>query len=414
VEVPCTFSVEAALSPAISTVGIVTWSTTLSSLTSAQIRFGLPSTGPTMTAPVDLTQPGYRTLLLGMKASQTYLFRIVATGSDGTCTSPNYAMVTGPMAANVPTPVVTNMNPAAHARGFIVTSSGIAGNWSYILDADGDPVWWSTGPQASSRAAMSWDGQDLYVMALNVQNAGGEVWRMSMDGMTSEKLAGLETAHHDLTAIPGGIATLLWNTPGLDAHCSLVERSASGELTTVIADLNDVYNSNTFHANAVHYYPQDDSYTISDRNPNLFVKVTRRGQLVWQFGGTNPKDQSKFFSGAAWQVNHGHQLLPSGNFLFFNNGSIATGVAGLSNAREYQLDMATMKATLVWSYAADKINSMVLGDVQRLPNGNNLVTFSSMGAIHEVAPNGQLVMSLKASQFGYATWRETLYGPPPR
>jgi hypothetical protein len=113
-------------------------------------------------------------------------------------------------------------------------------------------------------------------------------------------------------------------------------------------------------------------------------------------------------------VNHGHQLLPSGNFLFFNNGSIATGVAGLSNAREYQLDMATMKATLVWSYTAEKINSMVLGDVQRLPNGNTLVTFSSMGAIHEVAPNGQLVMSLKSNQFGYATWRDTLYGPPPR
>jgi hypothetical protein len=186
-------------------------------------------------------------------------------------------------------------------------------------------------------------------------------------------------------------------------------------MTTVVADLSTIYNStpNTFHANAIHYYPSDDSYTISDRNPNLFVKITRKGQLVWQFGGTNPKDAAKFFQvqGATWQVNHGHQLLPNGNFLFFTNGAM-TG--GTSSAREYQLDMSSWTATSVWTYQASGVNSAVLSDVIRLPNGNTLVTFSLAGQMHEVDSTGKLVMTIKTTSFGYSEFRESLYGQPPR
>jgi hypothetical protein len=58
--------------------------------------------------------------------------------------------------------------------------------------------------------------------------------------------------------------------------------------------------------------------------------------------------------------------------------------------------------------------SLILGDVQRLGNGNTLVTYSTKGVIAEVSPAAALVQTLTyaSSQFGYATFRETLYGPP--
>ena len=87
---------------------------------------------------------------------------------------------------------------------------------------------------------------------------------------------------------------------------------------------------------------------------------------------------------------------------------------GMSQALEYRLDTTAWTATRVWSYQASGINSPVLGDAQRLPNGNTLVTYSQDGNMHEVNATGQLVMSLKASSFGYADFRESLYGPPPR
>jgi hypothetical protein len=248
----------------------------------------------------------------------------------------------------------------------------------------------------------------MYMMALNVMNTNaGNIQSVAMDGTGNTSLAGVTTSHHDLTPIPGGFATMLWNKSGTDAPCSLVERAeATGQFTTVVADMGTVYNSTTFHSNSVHYYATDDTYTVGDRNPSLYVKLTRAGQLVWQFGGSNPKDQSKFFTGVpTWSVNHGHQLLSDGTFIFFNNGA--------NEAWGYTLDTTKMTATKILGYTASGATSNVLGDVQRLPNGNYLVTFSVGGQIHELSPSGTLVAKFTSSSFGYAEFRESLYGQPP-
>ena len=248
---------------------------------------------------------------------------------------------------------------------------------------------------------------------LNVDNAGGEMRKVAMDGTGNMVVTGLDKGHHDFTPLPdGGIALCLWNTTGMDAHNSVVERSASGQMTTIVADVNTLYNSTSFHPNAIHYYYSDNSYTISDRNVNLFVKITRSGQLVWQLGGSNPKGQAFTISGGTWMVNHGHHLLANGNFLFFSNGPFNGNPP--SQALEYSLNTTSWTATRVWSYQASGVNSAVLSDAQRLPNGNTLVTYSVPGTIHEVSPTGQLVMSLDTASLGYAEYRDSLYGPPLR
>jgi hypothetical protein len=305
------------------------------------------------------------------------------------------------------------MNAASHAKGFIVTSSGISGTGAWIYDSDGAPVWWSTGPSGTSRIQMSWDGSKMYMMALNVQNTGaGAVKIVDMDGNNATMASGMTTSHHDMTAIPGGFATLLWNTSGVDAPCSLVERADSGTMKTVIANMNTVYNSSTFHTNSIHYYPSDDSYTLGDRNPNMYVKVTRAGALVWQLGGSNPKDMTKFFSGTGtWMVNHGHHLTPDGTFYLFNNGS---GSGGSSTVRGFKLNTTSMTATSAFTYMGSTVSSMVLGDVESLPNGNILVTASTTGQITELTTSMQVVATFKTNAFGYSEYRDSLYGPPPR
>jgi hypothetical protein len=407
--VPCDISAELALSPAIPTVGIVTWTTTLPEVTRAEIQFGRASVGASeYVAPVDLTQPGYRTLLLGMKGSTTYLVRVVATNAQGACASPDYPITTGPVPASVPAQSVATDGISPRARGFIVTSSGLTGSSAFILDTDGAIVWWAKAPNSPSRAHLSWDGTQMMMMALNVKNLdAGDVEILGMDGTGQTAIDGFTTSHHDLTAIPGGFATFLWNRSGADAPCSLVEwHQRTGEVTTIVSDLGSLYNSNNFHPNAIHYIPADDTYTIGDRDPSLFVKLSRTGSLIWQFGGSNPKDPSRFFTGVPpWAVNHGHHLLPDGTFLFFNNTP--------NEAWQYALDTTTMSATLTWHYAAGGATSGVLGDAQRLPNGNNLITFSTSGQIHEVDPTGKLVARFTSPSYGYVEFRQSLYGPPP-
>ena len=379
----CTITATSTLGT-IPTVGIVTFTTSATGVTAAEIRFGLVSTGPTMTAPVDLTQASYRTLLLGMKGSSDYVYRIVVTSSAGTCASQDYTVTTGAVPSSVTRPTTVIMNASAHFKGFLVTttpnSSGTSGSSALIYDADGDPVWWATAPDQASRAQISWDGSKMYAMSLNVQNAGaGRINIVNMDGSGATVVSDMTASHHDMTAIPGGLATLMWNATGVDAPCSLVERADDGTKTTIVADMTSVYSSpnNRYHTNSVHYYPADNTYTLGDRNPSMYVKVTRAGQLVWQFGGGSAKDPSKFFSGVpTWMVNHGHHLRADGSFILFNNGSSLDASAVV---RAFKLNTTDMTATSTLTYMAG-IASLVMGDAQFLPSGNILVTFSRSGA----------------------------------
>jgi len=225
-----------------------------------------------------------------------------------------------------------------------------------------------------------------------------------MDGLTVEdKLSGLTGGHHDFTVTPGGniVAIVHQN------ECSgIVERTPSGEITTIVADIHSLYEPMAdCHPNSIHYHPEDESFTLSDRNPDLFVKISRTGELEWQFGGANPLAPVHYRG--TWNVNHGHHLLPNGHFLFFNNG----GAVRESPVLEYEL--TEPEATLVWSYTADYASG-TLGDVQRLPNGNTLITYSNAGLVREIDSDSQLVQELSLPSVGYVEHRTSLYGPPPR
>ena len=123
----CSFSIEAQISPKIAEVGIVAWSTTFADVRSAHIEFG-ETTAYGMKAPVDLASPGYRTLLLGMRSSETYHFRVVATASSGACASEDQTMTTGALPSSLPkTTVRTAGTAVAPSEGSVHV--GHAGRW---------------------------------------------------------------------------------------------------------------------------------------------------------------------------------------------------------------------------------------------------------------------------------------------
>jgi hypothetical protein len=410
----CTITAMSTQSTAMPTVHTVTFTTSLTGITKAEIEFGPAAGGTPMVAPVDLMAPMYKTFLVGMKPSASYVYRVKVTSAAGTCVGADQTIMTGAL-ANAPKPTVTIMDAAKHDKGFMIVSSGLGGTAGYILDADGTVVWvapTSSVPNQPSRVHLSWDAKRFYAMSLNVMNtSAGKIQSVAMDGTDPKTVDGTTASHHDFTAIPGGIATLLWNKSGMDAPCSLVEFKDDGTKNTVVADFSSIYTSSTYHTNAIHYYERDDSYTIGDRNPNLYAKVSHAGALVWQFGGSSPKDAAKNFSGVTtWSVNHGHHLTADGQFVFFNNGMGNTSSA----AFVYKLDTATMKATQTAKLTGT--NSMVLGDAQLLPNGNVLISGSTTGTITEATTAGATVMTVKApsgQQFGYTEFRESLYGAPP-
>ena len=431
----CSFTmISNSISSKMATVGVVEWSTALSGVSSAQIVYTLNNAGSSIlnkggTAPVDLKKSNYRTLLLGLKQSSYYTFHIEATSSSGsTCKSSDYTLPKTGSLSGAPTVTRTVSNASSQAIGFIVTCGGIGGNGvgtgssnvgAYIIDADGAVVWYSAGPSQCSRARMDYEGVNMWMMALNVGNTGGEMRFLSMDGQTSQtKISGLSSAHHDFAVLPGKIATMVWTTTGTDPESNLVElpSDGSGSSTTIFKIGSNLYaggqsafgaGSNTYHCNSILYHPSDDSYTISDRNPNLYVKVKHDGTPVWQIGGSCTSAKAPKCASGTWQVNHGHDFDANGNIVIFNNGS-----SGSSHVFEFKVTESSSSISIatVKDFAPGPTSSS-LGDVQRLPNGNTIITYSKDSEILEVDSSWSTVQTLKGS-FGYADWRQTLYGPP--
>jgi hypothetical protein len=420
----CAFVVDHMPSPAIGTVEIVTWTLDVPDLADARIDFGPSGAALTMTAPVDLGEPLHRTLLLGLKGQKPYTFRIVARAGATTCTSADFSFTTGAVPSHAPK-IMKTMPGAGAAKGFMVTTvgvdvSGASGSQpdAYIFDTDGDVVWWTSSAldrsrNGISRAHLSWDAKALWVMT----STNAKVLSISMDGLTTTDYSNvIKDAHHDFTVLPdGGIATMVrpLNTSAPDF---IVEMKADGTITTVVPNLATLYRpgSPPFYPNAIHYYAADDSYTLSDRAVGnyLFVKFKRNGALVWQLGGSNPLGKSFALVGLEqWQVNHGHHLTPDGRFLFFNN---RVG-ASIDSARvlELLLDETNGTATKTWEYQLVG-GAIALGDAERLPNGNALVTNSMAGVMQEVDRAGTIVQSFSNTTFGYVDFRTSLYGPPPR
>jgi hypothetical protein len=407
-------------SPAIGTVEIVTWTLDVANLTEAHVDFGPAGAAPTMAAPVDLREPLHRTVLVGMKGQKPYTFRIVATDGAKICTSADVSFTTGAVPAAAPKITTTKGTPGAGAKGFIVTTVGIGSTSSqpdaYIFDTDGDLVWWtyaagvSGASEGVSRAHLGWDAKALWVMT----SSSAKILSVSMDGMTVTDYSNIVAgAHHDFAVLPGGGFTTMIGRRGSATGHSIVEFKADGTVIPVVTDLGTLYRAG-FYPNAIHYYPSDDSYTMSDRAMNLFVKFKRNGGLVWQLGGSNPVGKSFTLVGLSqWTVNHGHQLTPDGHFLFFNNYSSVTDAAGspLPRVLDVLLDDAANTATKTWEYQFTSGYAPALGDVERLPNGNVLASYGAL--VVEIDRSGTIVQSFQYG-FGYVDFRTSLYGPPPR
>ena len=431
--VPCTFTQSSSTSPKIATVGIVKWSTTLSGLSSAHIDFGLDKSYG-MTAPVDSPISGTNTtLLLGMKASKTYHYRIIATSSNGYCTSPDYTIATGALANGLPTVTVKNNDTSALSGGFLITAqymtiTASSGSPAYILDADGEMVWaYDIGEPRVTGAQMSYDGTHMWINTVNVPSGPVYVHRVTMDGTKDEDLSGkFAGLNHQLTVLPDEtIAFYAYSWNGCE---DIKEYSPSGTVKTIVNAGSAQGGASACHVNNIQYSKFDDALIFSDLDNQSITKVKRSdGSTVWTINGSHAT-----LTGECWKGSQ-HGIHPLGlddfnqeHILFFNNNSRvlagSTGAAGGTGkgsiALEIKLDLSAKTITKVWSFqGAANLQNDIMGDVQRLANGNTIVAFSIKGAMQEVDAGGSILSDWNfplAAEFGYIEKRATLYGPPPR
>jgi hypothetical protein len=422
-ETSCTITLTGAEpSPHIATVGIVTFTTNLAHVRAAEVSFG-PDDLYGLVAPVELGADGHRTLLLGMTQNRTYHFRIAVSDGASVCYGEDRTIETGSLNSAA---LAETFTSEAAAKGFIVTARD---GDAVIYDKAGELVWAFPMPNVFS-ARMSWDGKFMLGRDAGPFDLGygGSFFRVGMDGSDPVVLDAPGGDHHDFTAIPGGIAYLAKADEG---ECDKVYE-ASDDITdgVPVIDTWDIYRyfpdegsvegTARCHANRIHYSDDGESYTVSDRNKDAIAIFTRAGLPVLSVGKPPTSGWVQHIQadgagpGGDWHVQHGHDRYAEDKLVVFSNESIG-GAAVL------HYTLGDGRARLDWKYAGAGA-SLIQGDIERLTNGNFLVTANLSGTIVEIEPASQTEVGRyvlggpmgPAYGFTYSSHRAELYGPPVR
>lgn len=149
--------------------------------------------------------------------------------------------------------------------------------------------------------------------------------------------------------------------PEIDAFCPLEPR-------------------NHWHMNSL-WQCRDGSILVSPRHLNVLWRIEYpSGKIIARYG------KGKIFH------QHDVQELDNGNIMCFDNGDHRSNYYGPPYSRAVEIDPNTDE--IVWEYKSDPpwcFFSASQGGVQRLPNGNTLISQTNHGRLFEVTYGGELV-----------------------
>ena len=178
-------------------------------------------------------------------------------------------------------------------------------------------------------------------------------------------------------------------------------------------NINKGGGGNWMHTNSVNYSPELDQVVLSVRRFNEFWIIDHRasaeeaagpaGDLLYRWGnpfvyrqGDQTADRQLFRQHDVHWIDAG--LPGEGNILLFNNRNQIGTDEEYSSVIELKLPLQPdgsydweQEAEIVWSYAADGFYSRWGSGVQRLPDGNTLITEADHGRLIEVTPAGETV-----------------------
>ena len=245
------------------------------------------------------------------------------------------------------------------------------------------------------------------------------------------------------------IATLnceyLWHSPGYDHHHAvnllpngnfLALRHEFQEVVTAgdtvlwrgdvieeIADQDTVWSWNTFdylsvedydsvlysqgtpngyfdwtHANSCAFDTLDSSIYLSCRNLSRIVKIAYpSGDIIWSMGATMPSGDVDF-GDSLFLRQHAPEPQPNGNLLLYNNNSVDC-VPNNSSAVEIAFNFSLPEpAYIVWEYIQEDFSS-IMGDADRLPNGNTLICAGNQSYLLEVNSAGDEIWKFQTDFF---------------
>lgn len=383
------------------------------------------------------------TLLLGLPQQTDTTLRLVADQQGSQTCSGLLRATTGSLPPGLPILQTSVPLPDEVEPGFLVTVviPQRAAPWAAIIDDKGRYVWAWSGALGGTRARLSRDRRSM--LLLNSYKEGSEygagVHRVALDG-TMLAFHEAPEAWVDFAELPDGTLAVLVD--------DVRELSHQGELRTIRGDAVVLVRPD---GELVRLWSSFDA-SWPDLSTHYAFVTTARGQEVEDWSHVNGIGMDRtgdilYLSAGAlnaifavdagtgetlWElsarsddwliqdpdplVNAPHSVTPTpnGHLLVFNRMADA---GACSEVVEIALDSAAGSARRVWTgQSEDCLHVDFLGNAEPLPGGDTMISWSSMGRLEQLRPDGVTVRQISTQTetfFGFAQPEASLYPATP-
>jgi hypothetical protein len=382
----------------------------------------------------------------GLQFAEAYAWRARAiVGGAPQAWGATHRFTTGALPGYLPTMTITTGTgtPEPGLTLFSIRSQNgaIPGGFAVAVDLSGNPVWFLERSENVGDLRLLDNGRLL--------TAGGErAWELTLNGQiawVSPEDPDLRV-HHEVFPMPNGnvlapvrefqevlrdgelqswrgdryveidrtTKQVVWEWNTFD-HLSTLDFDDTTMLAPSVPEGPPEGSYNWTHSNAVIYNPLDDSVYVSIRHLSRIVRIDyATGNVVYQMGLGPPSMPSGDvdFGDNLFSFQHAPEMLPNGNMVLFDNGNRRdhvdqTNATGVSKAIELQFTgTPPTAAAIVWEFTLPDYNA-ALGDADRLPGGNTLVTGGRKATLFEVDAAGSEVwrLELPSGAPTYTTYR---------
>ncbi len=341
-------------------------------------------------------------MLAGLKPDEWHTYQVLADGKE--ITQPDSFKT-----ADIPSGIVhieTHKNIENAFEGYILTQRRLVKGSVYMLDAEGDVVWYQSIPGQPKLSTLTEEGNVLvlYGNARHSNSAGDKIVCYSLSGEIVYEVDLSRwnmVAHHEVLAVENDLAVLVYDTLTIQganneqipvASSAIVRMTRQGEVKwkwSIFDTKHPAEDPNvqeTFkdwgHTNAFSF--DGEHLLVSQRDWNQIWKVhPGTGELDWILGEEGTLTMDGLETGFSGQ--HAIHKTTEGNYMLFDNGREVRK----SRLLEFSISEDHAEPTEIIELS-DDLYADRMGNVQWLPGGKLLVCSPRSRSIVVTGSQGEM------------------------